>query len=786
MSQHHVSVGEQISFLRADFANCLPRRIRTLSRRLRNPERIDAERRMALLGELGNMARAAGAYGFTVVARHLQDVIDVLDTEPAPPDAERMADAVKTLAVHGKDGAHDAQVQTRVTVVVAHRDALEAHGLCLALVMQGFRAVPCTERSALADTLTAQSARAVVLDLELFEDTESCAQALSRLLAVACTSVPFVLLCRMNDTEARLHAMRAGAQAYFPHPVDTLALGARLVELVALQREPKYRVMLVHDGSGDVSAISAALTRAGIVSGVLSQPRRAVPAVKKFDPDLALIDSGMQQVDARKLAGLLHRQEGFEELPVVFFDTGTDGADGDDALRTEQLVAVVNSHAQRSWEQHEQVSKERIRGRPGRLCNRDYFVSAMEAAVASAAEQGSTFGVLHVAMDGLDDLLRGATQSQTAAYLKASEERLLLALRADDMAMRHARSVFVVLLKHVSVEDSVMVAERIRRQFSERVFDCGSHSFSLTCTIGVSHLDSATDNGDKVLAQAEAACTQARESGGDAVHLHDAVADALAREKRNQRIGGLLRQALDDDAFHVQWQPILGIRDEHILAHQVSISLSDEHEGELLAAQLDTIAEELGLRGEIDQWMVQFARRAGAAGADTPSRCFVSLSVHSLCDHTVRAGIERALASAPGSGPDLILGLGADVAAMHLNDAIELFSRPAIRDAGTALMQFGRASNPFAILKHLPVKFVVLDGTLTQNIAHDAKAEATLSTLVETLHRKSIAVIAPSVEDPHLMMGLWRSGVDFVEGMYLEEHVAASSDAVYSQMASAS
>lgn len=77
---------------------------------------------------------------------------------------------------------------------------------------------------------------------------------------------------------------------------------------------------------------------------------------------------------------------------------------------------------------------------------------------------------------------------------------------------------YLLLLPHTSEEAAVLVAERIRRAFSELEIEAHGNLLALTLSVGVAACeDQETLFFDTLLSQAELALEQAAEAGGDQV-----------------------------------------------------------------------------------------------------------------------------------------------------------------------------------------------------------------------------------------------------------------------------
>jgi len=87
----------------------------------------------------------------------------------------------------------------------------------------------------------------------------------------------------------------------------------------------------------------------------------------------------------------------------------------------------------------------------------------------------------------------------------------------------------------------------------------------------------------------------------------------------------------------------------------------------------------------------------------------------------------------------------------------------------TALEHFGAGPNSFQLLKHLPVDFLKIDGSFIHNLASDTDNQAMVRSILATANSMNRQCIAEYVQDAHSLAVLWQSGIQFIQGNFLQE-----------------
>ena len=137
----------------------------------------------------------------------------------------------------------------------------------------------------------------------------------------------------------------AAAAPQAPEPVDP---------------ESPYRVLIVEDDRGQALFAQSVLHGAGMQAEVQMQSDGLLDAMRRFRPDLVLMDLHMPGKDGMSLTMLLRQQPEYLHLPIVFltgdpdperqFEVLESGADDflNKPIRPRHLIAAVSNRIQRA------------------------------------------------------------------------------------------------------------------------------------------------------------------------------------------------------------------------------------------------------------------------------------------------------------------------------------------------------------------------------------------------------------------------------------------------------
>ena len=202
--------------------------------------------------------------------------------------------------------------------------------------------------------------------------------------------------------------------------------------------------------------------------------------------------------------------------------------------------------------------------------------------------------------------------------IHAAGAALRHSLRAEDVVARIGGDEFAVLLPGADRDRAEATAERLVHAVATeaRVEDMGG-GHGVTASVGVAMLTGQFSTADDALMAADLAMYDAKHAGRRRTSFYEDGGQSSTRS-RLQWVDRI-RSALVEERLTLHAQPIVDLETGHV-HHEILLRMLDV-DGELIApGAFLPIAEQFGLMGDIDRWVVQ---RAIAAIARHPERDLV-------------------------------------------------------------------------------------------------------------------------------------------------------------------
>ena len=329
-----------------------------------------------MVHSLTGTAGTFGLHDVSVAARHFESHLAALLRSPEQPSdahwatleadmallnaAGRSAEAPALLSPAAKSEAQPLP-GTLIHLVTDNQASGEA--LRAALTLDGFRVELFGSPAGFhAHALSSRSElpSAVVLDMVDSDDAHLLPVLVDQLGLAAHPGVALVVALDRGDLPARIAVARAGAKCTLPHPLEPERLIEVLNGLTGRTVASAFRILLVDDEPLALQAHAIHLRHAGMEVRTLADPMQTLEEVKRFEPDVLVLDVYMPQASGPEVAAALRESNISPHLAIVFLSAETDmtqqlvalNLGGDDFLikpvQPPHLVAAITARARRS------------------------------------------------------------------------------------------------------------------------------------------------------------------------------------------------------------------------------------------------------------------------------------------------------------------------------------------------------------------------------------------------------------------------------------------------------
>lgn len=350
-------------------------------------------------------------------------------------------------------------------------------------------------------------------------------------------------------------------------------------------------------------------------------------------------------------------------------------------------------------------------------------------------------------------------------------------LRETDILGRMGGDEFAILLTQAdAIEARLVAADLVWAVRTEVAVSVSGQRQGVTASVGTALIPSDSRmTAAELLAEADVAMYEAKESGRDRVAVAQAGARPAGGIRERLTCAELIRDALDHDGFELASQPILGLASGRVERHELLIRMSREDGEPLPPGAFLSVAERFGQIQAIDRWVIGEAVRILAQRREAGERLVfeVNISGGSITDPEVVDHIAEQVSRAAIDPAQLVLEVTETSAIGSIEQARRFAKRLAALGCQFALDDFGAGFGSFYYLKHLPFDVLKIDGDFVRDLPRSVPDQLTVKAIVEIARGLGKQTIAEYVQDDATLRLLRDFGVDYAQGFHVGRPVPA-------------
>lgn len=342
-------------------------------------------------------------------------------------------------------------------------------------------------------------------------------------------------------------------------------------------------------------------------------------------------------------------------------------------------------------------------------------------------------------------------------------------LPATFIASRISGDRFALFVPDTSLDSAEEALGRLCAAIATLEHAHNERKIELSISIGVAKVPDTKYPLSHALAAAEVACKAAKDRGRGRTEAYHDADRSIVRRFEDVAIAGDLRDAIANDRFRMEAQPIVQFanggtpRRFELLLRMIDASGESVAPDKFLSA-----AERYQLATDIDRWVVQYGLEilssAAPALQNLGAHFAINLSGQSVGDEDFPAFLEAKLREYNLPPSLLSFEITETAAVANIVRAETLVRR--LQDLGhdIALDDFGRGLSSLTYLKSLSVSDLKIDGGLIRDLATNARSQAMVTAIVQLSKTMKLRTTAECVENEPIQAAVAKLGVDFGQG----------------------
>lgn len=537
-------------------------------------------------------------------------------------------------------------------------------------------------------------------------------------------------------------------------------------------------INLTHAGKSTLLQVALDNIRQGVV--VFDSDLRILAQNKPF---INLLESE-QLTDARR-ESLIHcithladaTSTGRERLLASIIASTTQGGEPlNDAVQVEMmqgppLSARLKLVAEGRWSLQVEAALESATSGPDltsldpltSLPNRGVLGHRLVQACAAVRAEGGSLAVLLVDLDRFKSVNDTLGHPVGDMLLQTVAERLLSAVRVDDLVSRIGGDEFAIILVNQAETEAASAAARIV-ELMKRPFLLRGHLVNIGASVGIALTPQDASDPDTLLIQADLALYQAKANGRSAFSFFRPELQEHAQARRT--LEQELRKALMLRQYELHYQPQIDVDTGKLSGFEALLRWRHPTRGLINPAAFMPLLEELGLILPVGEWVL---RTACVEAMRWPGELSVAVNVAAAQFGSDRliAAVQSALA-ASGLSPRRLEIEVTETALLHHGDATRA-ALHLLRDLGVriAMDEFGTGYSSMSHLRSFPFDRIKIDRSFLDGAAVNGNDAAIVRTIAGLGVILGMRTTAEGVETAEQLEQIRSHGCTEVQGYLL-------------------
>jgi len=453
-------------------------------------------------------------------------------------------------------------------------------------------------------------------------------------------------------------------------------------------------------------------------------------------------------------------------------------------------LALIECSSERYWSKHEESSlvtmaasisgtrqrqqvDEKIRyqamhdlltGLPNRLL----FSNLLNQRIEKIVDKKEIIAVMFLDLDRFKIINDTLGHTVGDELLKIVAQRLLDAIRSQDIVARWGGDEFTILMSQVTETQSIIqVAENILQSL-ENAFYLYGHELYISSSIGIALLNEHSPDAETLIQHADAALYFAKNEGRNNYQFYK---QSLSQKNPELlKLEKSLRHALEYDEFVLFYQPRVNIATGKITGMEALLRWYHPEMGVVSPNVFIPLAEESGLIVSIGEWVLREACKQNKAWQDAgypPVIIAINLSPKQFRQPNLVKILTDILAKTQLQPELLELEITESTAIADMN-----FTTTALRSLSQmglllALDDFGTGHSSLSRLQVLPFDNLKIDRSFINGLTADPKVAHIIQAIVTLGQSLGLKVIAEGVEQLSELEFLRSINCDEIQGYLL-------------------
>ena len=382
------------------------------------------------------------------------------------------------------------------------------------------------------------------------------------------------------------------------------------------------------------------------------------------------------------------------------------------------------------------------------LPNRALLRDRLSLAITQAKREEEMLAVMFLDLDRFKNINDSLGHVIGDELLQQVSTRLKSCVREGDTLARFGGDEFTLLLPKITKgqEDIRKIAEKINDVLRDP-FTIDDNELYVSASIGISIYPRDGTNMDNLIKHADIAMYHVKDKGKNGYQFYSD--DMTTPYFQNLSLETGIHKALDNDEFHLMYQPQINIKSGEIVGVEALVRWEHPEHGPITPAEFIPFAEETGMIVDIGHWVLRNAcaelKRWRDAGLPE-IRMSINMSARQLAEKDIVKRISNMLKDYGIPGHCIELEITENTIMSEMDSVIHKLKELSRKGVNIAIDDFGTGYSSLSYLHKLPIQTLKIDRAFIKELNMNNSGNSIINTIVAMAKGLDLNVIAEGVE----------------------------------------
>ena len=403
------------------------------------------------------------------------------------------------------------------------------------------------------------------------------------------------------------------------------------------------------------------------------------------------------------------------------------------------------------------------------LPNRVLMHDRLKQAIVAASRSGKHIAILFIDLDGFKKVNDGLGHTGGDLLLKEVARRLQESVRQVDTTARWGGDEFVIMLENLEHEEYVAEIAGKIIQNSSQPFNIFNQEVFVTPSIGISLFPKDGETADTLLARADVAMYNVKDSGRNAFSFYSKGFNDDARKRLEMEKE--MHDALSQGDFEIYYQPQIDLKTNQIVSAEALLRWRHSEKGLILPSEFIGLAEDTGLIIPIGKWLVETVCQQLQAWREQgipEIQVAVNLSPRQFIQKDLVQMFTRFIDKYSIKQGILMVEVTESVMMKDVDRAAKILQELKAVGVSVALDDFGTGYSSLSYLKRFPIDKLKIDKSFVDNLFSNPDDANIVQAVIVLGHKMNMEIVAEGIETRDQLMFLKKYQSDFGQGYYFD------------------